>query len=161
MRVGNGLVEPTTTTLTTTDNFQFDQHVPEVPATESSQAVAAYSDFKYGVVPQVLSGTYGNENTPYQVGIRINTPDGNQYVIKDLSSVVVEASAISSKNMNNPYTKITSGTNNGKYTINRWYPGYKYTYTVKIKKTGIESITAQLVDWETVTGDLGTITLEK
>lgn len=161
VRVGNGLVEPTTTTLTTTVDFQFDKHVPEVPATGSTEAVAAHSDFKYGVVPQALSGTYGNENTPYKVGIRITTPDGNQYVINDLSSVVVEASAISSTNMNNPYTKITEGTNNGKYTINRWFPGYQYTYTVTIKKTGIESITAQLVDWETVKGDLGTITLEK
>lgn len=157
VRVGNGLVLPTTSEeLTTNDEFQFVSHTPEVPASGSDPAVSAYSNFQYGVVPQALSGTHNT--TPYKVGIRITTPDDNQYVIEDISNVLVATADITSVNLNNPYTE--SGTGTGQYTIDRWYPGYQYTYTVTIKKTGIENITAQLVDWETVTGDLGEINLE-
>lgn len=157
VRVGNGLVLPTTSeALTTTDEFEFVEHTVEVPAANPNPAVAAYSEFRYGVVPQPLSGTHSS--TPYKIGIRITTPDNNQYVIEDISNVLVAATDISIVNLNNPYTE--SGENSGNYIIDRWYPGYQYTYTVTISKTRIENITAQLVDWETVKGDLGEINLE-
>lgn len=162
VRVGNGLVKPTTTALAADDEFKFISHTAEVAASGTNPATAAYSTFQYGVVPQVLSGNHGTSPaTPYTVGLRITTPDGNQYVVKDISTVVVASTAIGVTNLNNPYTAIAAGQPNaGNYRINQWYPGFKYTYTVKIKKTGIVNITAQLVDWETVIGDLGEITLE-
>lgn len=156
VRVGNGLVEPTTTALTNSDEFQFVEHTPEVAESGSDLAVSAFSTFQYGVVPQALSGTH--DEMPYKVGICITTPDDNQYVVEDISNVLVATSDISSVNLNNPYSE--SAENTGKYIIDRWYPGYQYTYTVTLKKTGIVNITAQLVDWETVTGDLGEINLE-
>lgn len=158
VRVGNGLVEEKTDSFTPNAKIQFVNYTAEVAASASEPAVSAFSRFQYGVVPQALSGTHGSENTPYTVGIRITTPNGNQYVVKDISQVLAATADISSVNLNNPYTESTE--ESGKYTINRWYPGYKYTYTVTLKKTGIINITAQLVDWETVKGDLGEITLE-
>lgn len=150
--LGNGLVKPTETdALTENDDFEFDAY------TAQTTEAPAFSTFKYGVVPQALSGT--KNSSAYTIGIRITTPDGNQYVVKDISQVLAASGDITSNNLNIPYEKGT-GENASKYVINRWYPGYQYTYTVTIKKTGIVNITAQLVDWETVTGNLGEITLE-
>lgn len=103
--------------------------------------------YTYGIVPQSLNWTDGT------IGLRITTPDGNQYVVKDLSTCTA---TVSSDNIANPYTQVSGGN----YTINAWYPGFKYNYTITIKKTGVERITAAVVGWETVTGDLGTIDLE-
>lgn len=140
--MGNGLVATTSTTRT-----------PAAAMTYGTFAAAAGTDpdrvnnYTYGIVPQSLA-YYGGT-----IGLRITTPDGNQYVVKDLSTCTA---TVSSNNIANPYT-LVSGDN---YTINAWYPGFKYNYTVTIKKTGVERITAAVVGWETVTGDLGTIDLE-
>lgn len=141
--LGNGLVS-----VTGDKSEAVEMQMPATGGyTAESGSDPAVSKHQYGMVPQALSGT------DYTVGVRITTPDGNQYVVNDISNVL--SSAVTNYNIQNPYTA-----NDGKYTINRWYPCYKYTYTVTIKKTGIVNITAQLVDWETVTGDLGEITLE-
>lgn len=140
--MGNGLVSTTSTTRT-----------PAADMTYGTFAAATGTDpdrvygYTYGIVPQSLYWTGGT------IGLRITTPDGNQYVVKDLSTCTA---TVSSNNIANPYT-LVSGDN---YTINAWYPGFKYNYTVTIKKTGVERITAAVVGWETVTGDLGTIDLE-
>lgn len=97
--------------------------------------------FSYGIVPQALSYTGGT------IGLRITTPDGNQYVVSDLSKCT--ATAVTNDNLANPYTEKDDKDN---YIITSWYPGYKYTYNITIKKTGIERITAAVVGWETVTG---------
>lgn len=97
--------------------------------------------FTYGIVPQALSYTGGT------IGLRITTPDGNQYVVSDLSKCT--ATAVTNDNLANPYTEKDDKDN---YIITSWYPGYKYTYNITIKKTGIERITAAVVGWETVTG---------
>lgn len=158
VRMGNGLVEPSTTnqTVAPTEN----QEITQGTYTAGDASNAAKFEFSYGVVPQALSGSYtlsGGTATNYTVGLRITTPDNNQYVIRDISNVY--ATTVNDNNLKNPYSKGT-GDNANNYLINRWYPGYKYYYTVTLKKTGIASITAQLVDWETVKGDLGNITLE-
>ncbi len=104
--------------------------------------------FTYGVIPQDL--TY--ESTK-KIGLRITTPDGNQYLVNDLSAC---SGTVSTTNLANPYT-LLSGT---LYKIDRWYPNYQYTYTVTLKKKEIDRITAAVVDWETVTGDNVDIDLE-
>lgn len=121
--------------------IEFVKYSAETTGTTPKSALA---EFQYGMVPQTLKGD------DYTVGVRITTPDKNQYVIEDISTV--KADVITSNHLQNPY--------NADKVINYWYPGYKYYYNVKIVKTGIVHITAQLVDWETVTGDLGEITLE-
>lgn len=152
--VGNGLVAPVTTAVQDKGDFMCypDEHI-DYDGTANPK-VAEKSVFRYGVVPQPLAFT--NNSTDYKIGIRIKTKDNNQYVVNDISTIYA---TVTSNHLNIPYAAGTD-TNSGSYLINEWYPGYKYTYTVTIKKTGIVNITAQLVDWETVTGDLGEITLE-
>lgn len=119
-------------------------------AAESSPTPEQVTAYSYGIVPQDLSWTTPSAGS---IGLRITTPDGNQYVVKDLSTCT---GTISTTNLINPYT-VASGTN---YNITSWYPHYQYTYTITLKQTGIANITAAVLPWETVTGDLGTITLE-
>ncbi len=111
--------------------------------------VGAYVPCTYGIVPQSLT----DDTTTGTIGLRITTPDGNQYVVSDLSKCTA---TVTSKNLVNPYT-LSSGVN---YVIDAWYPGYQYTYNITIKKTGIERITAAVVGWETVEGDNIDIDLE-
>ena len=120
-------------------------------AAESSPTPEQVTAYSYGIVPQTLS--WGTAPANGSIGLRITTPDGNQYVVKDLSTCT---GTVSATNLVNPYT-VASGTN---YNITSWYPHYHYTYTITLKQTGIANITAAVLPWETVTGDLGTITLE-
>ena len=85
----------------------------------------------YGAVPQALDN----------VVLVITTPDHNEYrvAMKD----VVANSAISSTNVRYP-----AYTDN---KVNRWYPGVKYTYQLKLTKKGITDLTATILEWETIT----------
>ena len=102
--------------------------------TLSSTLTSNVNSYTYGVVPQDLTG----------VQVVITTPDHNEYIVnmKDLL-----ATSVTDNNIKNPYT----AGENGKYIIDRWYPGFKYTYTFKLKKKGIEDIKVTILDWETVT----------
>ena len=91
----------------------------------------------YGAIPQPLAG----------VVLEITTPDHNHYLI-DLANVKASASNISSKNVQNPYAIV-----DGKCTINRWYPDYKYTYSFTLSKKGVAGITCTILDWEEVEAD--------
>ena len=101
--------------------------------TLSSTITSSHNSCTYGVVPQDLTG----------VQVVITTPDHNEYIVnmKDLL-----ATTVSETNIKNPYT----AGENGKYIIDRWYPGFKYTYTFKLKKKGIEVIKVTILDWEKV-----------
>jgi len=145
--MGNGLVEATSDGRTAAATMKYGTF-----AEGSGDVADKVSDYTYGIVPQVLTWTSPTAGT---IGLRITTPDGNQYVVKDLSTCTA---TVSTNNLVNPYSLASGSTTN--YVINRWYPNWKYTYNIAIKKTGIERITAAVVDWETVTGDLGTIDLE-
>lgn len=102
-------------------------------------ASAAYAteyvdqEYFFSAIPQDLTN----------VVLVITTPDNNQYKVamKD-----VKSSSVSNNNIANPYTQ--SG---GKYIIDRWYPGFRYTYSFTLKKTGITDLQATIVDWEDVT----------
>ena len=140
VRMGNGLVETTGTTRTSaamaTGTYKAET------ATEGAQV----ENYSYGIVPQPLTYTDGT------VGLRITTPDGNQYVVKDLSQC---KASVNNANLTNPYP--VAGT---QYQINQWYPHYQYSYTVTIKKTQIWNMIAEALPWATVNCDLGTIDLE-
>ena len=101
--------------------------------TLSSILTSNANSYTYGVVPQDLTG----------VQVVITTPDHNEYIVnmKDLL-----ATSVTDNNIKNPYT----ANGNGKYIIDRWYPGFKYTYTFILKKKGID-IKVTILDWETVT----------
>lgn len=140
--MGNGLV-------TTTSTSRGDATMTTVANTAQTTTEGAKVECTYGVVPQALT----DGTTTGTIGLRITTPDGNQYVVSDLSKCTA---TVTSKNLVNPYT-LSSGVN---YIIDAWYPGYQYTYNITIKKTGIERITAAVVGWETVEGDNIDIDLE-
>lgn len=105
-------------------------NIPFNSATDNTQYVQQV--YKFGAVPQDLTN----------VVLVITTPDHNQYKVamKD-----VLATTVSNTNIANPYTQSGS-----KYIIDRWYPGFKYTYTFKLTKKGIDNIQATIVDWENV-----------
>lgn len=151
--LGNGREMPTGTSVKDAQEITAGQHTAE------SGTTPAKAVFTYGMVPQTLNRfTTGTDGNSFKVGLRITTSDGNQYVVQDLSKSIY--ATVSNNHLNVPYTTQGTGDNAGKYLVNYWYPGYKYTYNVKITKKGIDAITAELVDWETVTGNIGNITLE-
>jgi hypothetical protein len=61
---------------------------------------------------------------------------------------------VSSTYVANPYT------GSSPYTIGEWYPNFKYTYNITLVKKAIDKITAEVVGWDTVTGNVGNIDLE-
>lgn len=142
--MGNGLVTATgdrTTREMTTGTFTVGDEA-------ANPALAAKFDgFNHGVVPQSLSYTGGT------VGLRITTPDGNEYYVTDLSTVT---GSVTSENMAIPYTEVSTG----KYAIDAWYPNFKYTYTVTVQKKGVERITASVIPWQEVISDDIPIDLE-
>lgn len=145
VRMGNGLVEA--------EGSRVDaQEITYGSYTAEGENAAKIEGFKWGVVPQALTWDSPLAGT---IGLRITTPDGNQYVVRDISTLTA---TVITNNLSNPYTETGSGT--GKYTINRWYPSYQYTYNITVTKKGIERITAAVVPWETVIGDNINIDLE-
>lgn len=122
--LGTGLVK-TDGSITPTDRT-----APEIARNGEE---SDYQIYKYGVVPQGLTN----------VQLRITTPDKNEYIV---SLNNVKASTVTNNNIANPYQQESS-----KYLIDRWYPGFKYTYSFTLAKTGITNLTATIVDWETVT----------
>jgi len=108
----------------------------------TSQTVAATSttpayDYSYRVVPQSL--TYTQSGTTVTVGLEITTTDGNVYKINDLS------------------TQKINGTSNA---ISRWEPGKNYYYKFKLKKTGIESLSATIVQWVNISAEEDEIVIQ-
>lgn len=145
VRMGTGLVSADDGTRTASADMTAGTWAAESGTTP--EQVTAYS---YGMVPQSLS--WGTGTSAGTIGLRITTPDGNKYVIADLSQCTATVSAT---NLVNPYA--ASGS---LYSITSWYPHYQYNYTITLKQTGIANITAAVLPWESVTGDLGTINLE-
>ena len=102
-------------------------------------------EYTYCVVPQPL--VKGTD----KVGITIQTPDDNlYYVVQDLSTIKVQK--VDGSSVKQDHEK------NG--TIDRWYPGYSYTYYFVLTKTGIKDITCTIVDWKKVEGKKQDVTLQ-
>lgn len=87
------------------------------------------------IVPQALDRTTSSAGT---VGIKIKTTDGNVYQVENISTYSVS----------------------GGKTVNRWLPGYKYTYTFNLLKTGINTVTCTVTDWQNVDVNGGNVTIE-
>jgi hypothetical protein len=137
--MGSGKVTPKTLDKTAT-GVQITS-----PSTDSSNdfyttEFTETKEFSYSIIPQTLA----DDN--HKVGLKITTPDNNQYfVVDDLSQIKVSGTT-------------TSKNNSGK--IDCWYPGHQYIYTIILTKTGIANITCSVVDWITVKAEEQTITLE-
>lgn len=161
VKMGSGLVTPTTTSLATTDVL-----ITSPSSTDywTSNDVKT-KPFTYAVVPQLLSRGTGAGN---YVGVTIVTSDNNQYyVIEDLSkiyatSIKQEGSDASYSDPDHPNIATSSSTDAQKTAaaITRWYPNHSYTYTFKITKKGIDNITCTLAPWVNVYGENIKIDLE-
>ena len=102
--------------------------------------------YNMSVVPQTL--VRGTSDADY-IGIRIETASGKSiYYYKKLSDVKASDEATPSQN------------NTKGESISYWYPGHHYKYVFNILKTGVNGVTASLVDWTTVTGATQNISLE-
>ena len=101
--------------------------------------------YNMSVVPQTL--VRGTSDEDY-IGIRIETASGKSiYYYEKLSDVKASDATTSQNN--------TTGE-----SISYWYPGHHYKYVFNILKTGVNGVTASLVDWTTVTGATQNISLE-
>ncbi len=134
--MGNGLVTPDGTPATVEGTVDSDHK------------------WHYGFVPQSLEDV---NSTDYDVILTITTADNNRYIV-DMKNVEFSTTAFSNTLIANPYSETSSGS--GKYKINRWYPNFKYTYTFNLKKSGVETITATLANWETVTAEEETVVIQ-
>lgn len=109
----------------------------------SATAEFGNQDYYLSAIPQDLTS----------VKLYITTPDNNQYIV-DLGKV--KATTVNTNNIANPYTQGSDS----KYTIDRWYPGFKYNYSFTLAKTGITNLQATIVDWETVTAEDETVQIK-
>lgn len=177
VKMGNGLITPATTyesasvitapeitngEFGTTDSEKYylsSKTYQFTGATGSDKPYYHISNaYTYRVVPQALVVTTGSGEsaTTNKVGLTIQTPDDNMYyVVEDLSKIKI--SSVSGNALKNDYAGYDSG--DGK-TIDRWLPGYRYTYYFILTKTGIQAVTCTIVDWVEVTSDVGNIDLE-
>lgn len=119
-------------------------------ATQPSEGAAKSKVYSSYVIPQELKQTgAGTGGTDVYVGLVIQTPDKNMYyVVQKLSEIKAGV------------TTPDDGYNhmNGD-PITRWYPGHHYTYTLTLKKTGIDKITCSLANWKEISGS-SDVTLE-
>lgn len=151
--MGSGLIEPDPSSKTAEKQLT-------VPSThfKTSGDNTETNAYSYRVVPQPLhrGSTAAATDTDLTnfIGLTIQTQDANQYyVIKKLSEIT--ASEVKQNGDN-----YTGGNQTTGEKIERWYPGYDYTYVITISKKGIESITCTIVDWITVKGNDVNIDLE-
>lgn len=120
-----------------------DTYYQTKPAEGTPAVSKTYSSY---VIPQSLVET----GTPdVYVGLEIQTPDKNMYYVVQKLSEIKATTTGSDAGYNH--------TNDEKIT--RWYPGHHYTYTLTLKKTGIDKITCSLADWKEISGS-SDVTLE-
>lgn len=131
IRLGTGVVNTDGTISTEADPY-------EVGCVTDTEGHYVPQNYFFSAVPQSLAN----------VELHITTPDHNLYKVK-MADLVVSSGNITSKNLKNPYSANASG----KYIIDSWYPGFKYTYTFNLRKSGIKDIEATVVDWESVEAD--------
>ena len=152
VEMGRGLVSTTGTTsdynVTSPETTSADTYYQTKPVDGTTAAVSkVYSSL---VIPQSLIQTgAGTGGADVYVGLEIQTPDKNMYyVVQKLSEITAGVASPDDGYNHKNGDKIT-----------RWYPGHHYTYTLKLKKTGIDKITCSLADWKQITGS-SNVTLE-
>lgn len=144
VEMGRGLVSKTGDRspydVETPDQTSEDTYYKTKPAEGTPAVSKTYSSL---VIPQALV------EADVYVGLEIQTPDKNMYyVVQKLSEIKATTTGSDAG-----YNHAT-----GDY-ITRWYPGHHYTYTLTLKKTGIDKITCSLADWKKIEGS-SDVTLE-
>ena len=156
--MGTGLVTPDKNYISTSDVIITPPSESDYWKTDNVKT----KPFTYSVVPQPL--TRGSSDEDF-IGVTIITRDNNQYyIVKDLSKIFASSTTQGGNSVTDPNQPIASEssdeTTKQKAYITRWYPNHSYTYTFKITKKGIESITATLQEWTIVNAANKDIDLE-
>lgn len=139
--LGSGLVNTDGTISTEASPY----NIPFASATDATEYVP--QEYYFSAVPQDLTN----------VVLVITTPDNNQYKVKLWDSEHPITATVTNNNLAIQYAESSTA---GKYKIDRWYPGFKYNYTFKLLKTGIEKITATIVEWEEVEAEEEEVTIK-
>lgn len=129
-----------------------DQQITDPAPFHKGESTTETNHFSWAVVPQPVSRGAGDGN---QIGITIETPDGNKYYLADLSSI--RATSVTSHSSTSEITDPNQSKDNA---ITFWYPGHHYYYTFTISKKGIDNITCTVAQWIDVTAGNKDITLE-
>ena len=154
VEMGRGLVSTPTTGTTS----EYPVPSPETTSPEAyykiqpSDGIPAVSKvYTSFIVPQsLIQKGAGTDGADVYVGLEIQTPDKNMYyVVQKLSEITAGVASPADDGYNHK---------NGD-KITRWYPGHHYTYTLTLKKTGIDKITCSLANWKEITGS-SDVTLE-
>lgn len=144
--MGYGLVTPSTDASDLKASQQMDRPYTYYATSPAASTAAVTNAFTWSVVPQELVRTSG---TNKKIGIKITTPDNNEYYyIEDLSAI--KATAVGN-----------SLNQTAENAIKYWYPNHQYTYTFVLSKKKIEAITCTVAEWATVTAADTPIDLEK
>ena len=156
--MGTGLVTPYNNSISTSDVIITPPSVSDYWETTNVKT----KPFTYSVVPQPL--TRGSSDGDF-IGVTIITSDNNQYyIVKDLSKIFASSTTQGGHSVTDPNQPTASEssdeTTKQNAYITRWYPNHSYTYTFKITKKGIESITATLQEWTIVNAANKDIDLE-
>ncbi|MDO5771529.1 MAG: fimbrillin family protein [Bacteroidales bacterium] len=131
VELGRGLVTPSNVT----DATAFAAPALASYYSEQSTTKQVSKEYIFNVVPQILDRT----DATGSIGIEIETTDHDVYKLEKISTIKANSVGSSKDQTVNDY-------------ITRWYPGHKYTYTFRLKKTGITDVIAKITDWTTVTG---------
>lgn len=151
VEMGRGLVSKTgdrsNYDVDTPDQASADTYYKTKPAEGTPAVSKTYSSL---VIPQeLIQKGAGTGEADVYVGLKIQTPDKNMYYVVEKLSKITAAVTGTDDGYNQENNK----------AIERWYPGHHYTYTLKLKKTGIDKITCSLADWKQITGS-SDVTLE-
>lgn len=151
VEMGRGLVSKTGDRsdypVTTTPGMASASEYYQIQPSEGAAKSKVYSSY---VIPQeLIQKGAGTDGTDVYVGLEIQTPDKNMYYVVQKLSEIQATTTGSDAGYNH-----TNGEN-----ITRWYPGHHYTYTLTLKKTGIDKITCSLANWKEITGS-SDVTLE-
>ncbi len=152
VEMGRGLVTTTGTTseyLVHSPGTESAADYYETQPVDGTTAAVSKTYSSYVIPQELIQKGAGTGGTDVYVGLEIQTPDKNMYyVVQKLSEITAGV------------TTPDDGYNheNGD-KISRWYPGHHYTYTLTLKKTGIDKITCSLADWKKITGS-SDVTLE-
>ncbi|MDO4956038.1 MAG: fimbrillin family protein [Bacteroidales bacterium] len=141
--MGTGFITPSTA------SGKIGSLVLTTPTSYWKTATTTTNAFTGAIVPQSLVRNGGAAGNDDYVGITIKTSDNNQYYIIERLSTITAKTVTNTRNQEeNAY-------------ITTWYPGHNYTYTIKIKKTGIDAITCTVAAWVNVEADEIEVDLEK
>ena len=118
-----------------------------------------YNTAKLNLGNALISGLESKQTTAVEITRTANSTTSGTYTWRVIPQAVEDLKFEITADGNVYYVDIKDCLFNSA-TITDWLPGKAYQYSFLIKKKGIETLSAKLVNWVTVTGTIKDITLE-